>query len=239
MEVSPIGIQSGYSCTAPEAQRSGGEARPLTLLTGTISNDSFNPSESANPTYGRSGRLNNSSHAEDARKLDQANKTRGKDGKDLSEEETAEVRELKQADRTVRAHEMAHMAAGAGMVKGGASYSYKRGPDGNLYAVAGEVSIDTSEGRTPQETITRMQRVKAAALAPSDPSPQDRAVAAAAAAKAAEAAAELATQKKEQAKGTEEQSNAADTASGNQGLAAYQRCQRPEKTVGQFFQTIF
>jgi len=239
MEVYPIGIQSGYTFTAPEAQRPGGEALPLPSVVDTISGDSFDPSQSTTPTYSRSGKIKDSATAEDAQNSDQAKETKGKDGQSLSEEETAQVRELKQADRNVRAHEMAHMAAGAGMVKGGAAYSYKQGPDGNLYAVAGEVSIDTSEGRTPQETITRMQRVKAAALAPSDPSPQDRAVAAAATAKAAEAAAELATQKTQQAKGTQEQSNATDNTSGNQGLAAYQKCQGQEKTTGQVFQTIF
>jgi hypothetical protein len=44
-----------------------------------------------------------------------------------------------------------------------------------------------SDGRTPQETISRMQQVIRAALAPADPSGQDRAVAAAAASRMAEA----------------------------------------------------
>jgi hypothetical protein len=44
--------------------------------------------------------------------------------------------------------------------------------------VAGEVNIDTSPGRTPEETLERARTIQAAALAPADPSGQDRAVAA-------------------------------------------------------------
>lgn len=96
----------------------------------------------------------------------------------LSREEAAIVASLKKTDQAVRQHEMAHMAAGGGLVTSGASYTYERGPDGQNYAVAGEVGIDTSPGSTPEETIDRAQRIRAAALAPADPSGQDRAVAA-------------------------------------------------------------
>ena len=98
----------------------------------------------------------------------------------LSPEDAAQVAKLKEIDRKVRQHEMAHMAAGSGMITSGASFTYQKGPDGVNYAVAGEVGIDTSPGRTPDETISRAQRIRAAALAPADPSSQDRAVAAAA-----------------------------------------------------------
>ncbi|BAL24442.1 putative metalloprotease CJM1_0395 family protein [Azoarcus sp. KH32C] len=98
----------------------------------------------------------------------------------LRAEDQRVLAQLQQSDREVRAHEMSHLAAGAGLVRGGPSYTYQRGPDGQLYAVGGEVSIDTSPGRTPEETIRRAQQVRAAALAPADPSAQDRQVAAAA-----------------------------------------------------------
>lgn len=101
-------------------------------------------------------------------------------GNQLSAEDQRVLAQLQQSDRNVRAHEMSHLAAGAGLVRGGPSYTYQRGPDGQLYAVGGEVSIDTSPGRTPEETIRRAQQVRAAALAPADPSAQDRQVAAAA-----------------------------------------------------------
>lgn len=99
----------------------------------------------------------------------------------LSEEEQALVRELKQRDQEVRAHEQAHIAAGGGLVQGGASYQFERGPDGRMYAVGGEVSIDTSRERDPDQTIRKMQQVKRAALAPTDPSATDKGVAARAA----------------------------------------------------------
>ena len=51
----------------------------------------------------------------------------------LSEADLKIVSELKARDRVVRAHEMAHMAAGAGIVTRGASFSYQTGPDGQRY----------------------------------------------------------------------------------------------------------
>lgn len=105
----------------------------------------------------------------------------GSDGKPLDRTEMMKLAELKRVDANVRAHEQAHLAAAGGLAKGGASFSYRKGPDGLNYAVGGEVQIDTSPGATPQETMTKMVKVRAAALAPADPSPQDRKVAAAAA----------------------------------------------------------
>lgn len=93
----------------------------------------------------------------------------------------AEVARLKSTEEKVKAHEAAHKSAG-GTLTGPISYTYTRGPDGRSYITGGEVPIAISSGKTPQETINRMQQVIQAALAPSDPSPQDRAVAAQAAA---------------------------------------------------------
>lgn len=98
--------------------------------------------------------------------------------KELSPEEQKKVEELKRIDAKVRAHEMAHLAAGAGLVRGGANYTYEIGPDGKQYAVAGEVKIDMSVNPDdPERAIQKMQQVRRAALAPVDPSPQDRSVA--------------------------------------------------------------
>ncbi|MBP7628021.1 MAG: hypothetical protein RLZZ220_2301 [Pseudomonadota bacterium] len=110
----------------------------------------------------------------------------------LSEADLKIVSELKARDRVVRAHEMAHMAAGAGIVTRGASFSYQTGPDGQRYAVGGEVGINTSPGRTPEETLAKSDRIRAAALAPAEPSGQDLRVAAEATQMAAEARQELA-----------------------------------------------
>jgi hypothetical protein len=104
------------------------------------------------------------------------------DSKDSgSDKDSAEIEELKRQDREVRAHEQAHVMAGGSLVRGAANFSYKSGPDGILYAVGGEVSIDSAPvDGDPQATIRKMEQVQKAALAPAQPSGQDRAVAAAA-----------------------------------------------------------
>lgn len=120
---------------------------------------------------------------------------KGGDTVELSEEGRQQVAELKKRDQEVRAHEAAHMAAGAGLVRGGATYSYQRGPDGQMYAIGGEVSLDASEvPDNPAATLQKAGQLRSAALAPASPSPQDRSVAAQANAMAAKAAAELAQQ---------------------------------------------
>ncbi|MBI5550821.1 MAG: hypothetical protein HY911_04880 [Desulfobacterales bacterium] len=119
------------------------------------------------------------------------NGTGGSKGEEnLSSDEKQQVNELKRRDAEVKAHEQAHMAAGGGVVQGGASYEYQRGPDGRTYAVGGEVQIDMSAENTPEATIAKMQQVQRAALAPAQPSGTDRAVAARAAQVEARARAE-------------------------------------------------
>lgn len=88
------------------------------------------------------------------------------------------VNELRARDSEVRAHEAAHIAAGGGIVKGGASFTYQKAPDGRLYAIGGEVPIDTSKAETPEATIRKMQQVRSAAMAPANPSATDYKVAA-------------------------------------------------------------
>lgn len=106
--------------------------------------------------------------------------------------EQRELAELKKRDAEVKAHEAAHASVG-GQLASGPSYSFEVGPDGQQYAVAGEVQIDLSPvPGDPQATIIKMQQVKAAALAPSEPSSADRQVAAEAARRITEAQAELA-----------------------------------------------
>lgn len=116
--------------------------------------------------------------------------------KELSKEEKQEVKELKKRDSEVKAHEAAHVAAGGQYVKGGASFEYQTGPDGRKYAVGGEVPIDVSPvSGDPSATIRKMQVVKAAALAPAQPSGADVAIAAKATAEAGKAQAELMKEK--------------------------------------------
>lgn len=96
----------------------------------------------------------------------------------LTPDQQREVEQLKQTDRKVRQHEAAHMAAGGGLVLSAPTYSYQTGPDNQRYAVGGEVSIDASPAQTPEATIRKAQQIRAAALAPADPSAQDQSVAA-------------------------------------------------------------
>ncbi len=111
---------------------------------------------------------------------------------ELSPEALTLIAKLKARDTEVRQHEQAHLAAAGGLAVSGASYTYQRGPNGVNYAVGGEVRIDTSPGRTPEETIDRARTIAAAALAPANPSGADRAVAAQAQQLEQQARAELA-----------------------------------------------
>lgn len=98
--------------------------------------------------------------------------------KRLHLQEQAEISKLAARDREVRNHERAHAAVG-GQYAGAPRYEYHRGPDGVNYAIAGEVSISTGPiPGDPQMTIEKAQIIKRAALAPAEPSPQDRKVAA-------------------------------------------------------------
>lgn len=125
----------------------------------------------------------------------------------LNEQEKRQVQELQATDANVRAHEAAHKAAG-GNLAGSASYTYERGPDNKMYAVAGEVSIAIGGGNSPEEKLSRAQQVRRAALAPSDPSPQDLKVAAQAISMEMDARAELAQKSQEEnAKKSENDSN--------------------------------
>ncbi len=119
-----------------------------------------------------------------------------KQAAEISSQEQQQIQQLKARDRVVRSHEAAHIAAGGSAIRGGASFSFQRGPDGVQYAVGGEVNIDISkvEGN-PQATLQKAVQIQAAALAPAQPSSQDRRVAAQAAQLAVEARAEIAQQR--------------------------------------------
>jgi len=116
--------------------------------------------------------------------------------KPLSEEEQKQVEDLKARDQEVRSHEQAHIASAGSLAQGGPTYTYQTGPDGNQYAVGGEVNIDSSPVKgDPAATIRKMEQVQRAAQAPASPSSQDQAVAAQAAQAAQEARQELNKQK--------------------------------------------
>ncbi|WP_281684207.1 putative metalloprotease CJM1_0395 family protein [Thalassobaculum salexigens] len=126
-------------------------------------------------------------------------------GTELSEEEQQVVRELQQRDREVRQHEAAHAAAG-GAHAGAPTYTYQRGPDGRQYAVGGSVSIDTSPVKgDPEATLQKARQIRAAALAPADPSGQDKSVASAASALERQAQAEIAAERRAELSGEGEE----------------------------------
>ncbi len=100
---------------------------------------------------------------------------------ELSNQELQELQKLKSRDLEVRTHEQAHLAAAGGYSTGGPSFTFQTGPDGNQYAIAGEVPIDTGKESTPEQTIRKMRAIRRAALAPANPSAADRQIAAQAA----------------------------------------------------------
>jgi hypothetical protein len=106
--------------------------------------------------------------------------------------------ELKAKDRMVRAHESAHRQAGGRFIRGRTGFKTEKGSDGREYAVAGDVNIDTSAiAGDSKATLAKAQLIERAALAPADPSTQDRVVAAKAAKMAALARAEISKQRAE------------------------------------------
>jgi len=121
-------------------------------------------SEEKPKLYDRHGKISDKTMKDDENDPDAVIEQKGKDGQSLTDEEIQEVRELKIINTKVRAHEMAHLAAGGDLVRGGMTFTYQKGPDGVMYAVSGEVGIDISEENTPARTVQKMQRVQAAAL---------------------------------------------------------------------------
>ncbi|MCZ6676075.1 MAG: putative metalloprotease CJM1_0395 family protein [Candidatus Poribacteria bacterium] len=97
---------------------------------------------------------------------------------ELTPKEKKQVQELKKRDREVRQHEQAHKIAAGAYAVSGPSYNFQRGSDGKSYAVGGEVKLDTGPvPNDPEATIRKAQVIRRAALAPQDPSAQDRRVA--------------------------------------------------------------
>lgn len=129
---------------------------------------------------------------EDARAESQsANKSDAKSLEAQATQDRATIQNLASIDRKVKAHEQAHASVG-GTFAGAPSFTYKTGPNGVRYAVAGEVPIDTSPASSPEATVRKAEQVARAALAPADPSPTDRRIASSAQALASKARIEIA-----------------------------------------------
>ena len=131
-------------------------------------------------------------HPKQTRSNEEDNTTDKDHENELADEKV--IQQLQNRDKEVRTHELAHATIG-GAATGSPSYTFEVGPDGKKYAVGGEVAVDLSTiAGDPQATITKMQKVYAAALAPANPSTQDSRVAASAAQKILAAQSELLAQ---------------------------------------------
>ena len=196
----PTGLGAG-SRTRAEADdydrnRTGLENREASNRNDAVRADNSNPA--AAPRSDTNGRVDPDGRNQNPQQGSQQNPQQNpqQDSRERQQERQvqAQVSELKSRDREVRAHEAAHASVG-GQYAGAPVFQYQKGPDGRRYAVGGEVSIDASPvPDNPQATIRKLETVRAAALAPADPSPQDRQVAARATALIAEARQQLAAQ---------------------------------------------
>lgn len=104
----------------------------------------------------------------------------GTDKDKLTDDQQRQVEKLKERDKEVKTHEQAHLSAAGGLNASAPTFTYQTGPDGKQYAIGGEVSISFTPTGDPQKDLQAAEAMKSAALAPADPSSQDRSVAQAA-----------------------------------------------------------
>lgn len=144
--------------------------------------------------------------------------------RELTPEEKQRVAELKAIDLAVRTHERAHVAAAGNLIRSGSQFGYVTGPDGQRYAVSGEVQIDTSGvPNDPEATIQKAQQIRRAALAPAQPSSQDQRVAAQASQLEFSARAEAARDRTEESREQREDTSAIEALFNNTGSAVQPR----------------
>jgi hypothetical protein len=193
-EVIPAPASSSASNTETKAQSDSEKAK----LPGSSDAATYNATGKIADEKSVQQRDGNSENPEGSEEESEAIEKKESEQEELQlEQEQQQITELKARDTEVRIHEQAHASVG-GQHAGSPSYEYQRGPDGTNYAVGGEVQIDVSEiPGDPQATIDKMQTVRAAALAPAEPSGADRSIAADATQKLAAAQAELAQPEKE------------------------------------------
>jgi len=158
--------------------------RPISVATAVTEVDPSDQSSTSQPVVNEAGNIVPDSETDpDSEESQAVSDEETPEGEEQNREtyteaELEQISDLKARDTEVVAHERAHASVG-GQHTGSPSYSYETGPDGVKYAVSGEVSIDTSEvAGDPQATLQKAQQIKAAALAPAEPSAQDRKVAA-------------------------------------------------------------
>lgn len=149
------------------------------------------PEQSVTPNRAVSAYQQQTNAADEDQGQDSGQASSQPDSVRLTPDAQQKILELTQRDQEVQVHEAAHAAVG-GQYAGAPSLSYETGPDGKRYAVSGEVSIDVSEvAGDPAATMKKADVIRSAALAPAQPSSQDRNIAARAAQMKATAQAEL------------------------------------------------
>lgn len=141
--------------------------------------------------------MDESERSEESKGSEKTEKDNIRSNDELTLAQEQEIAELKARDLEVKAHEQAHIAAATGINVSAPSYDYQIGPDGKKYAAGGEVNISFVEGGDPASDIAKAKIMKAAALAPAQPSSQDLSVARNAERIIAESKKELAEQQKE------------------------------------------
>ena len=159
------------------------------LANDVIGNGAGNNERSGQGSEQEANEQNNDGSVESKQGQETSSRTQQSSNEEFAEKQI--IRSLESRDKEVRNHERAHASVG-GSLTGAPTYAYETGPNGKKYAVAGEVSVDlTPVPGDPQETIAKMNKVQAAALAPANPSSQDIRVAATASSIILEAQAEL------------------------------------------------
>jgi hypothetical protein len=152
--------------------------------------------------------------------------------------EQVEIEKLKTTEREVVAHEQAHSTVG-GRFAGAPSYTYTTGPGGKRYITGGEVSISISSGKTPEETVRNMKQVRAAALAPANPSAADLAVASRASAIEASASNEASKERNAEASESKDPDNEPTTTKIDAASKAYEGAQvAPPADLGEIISLI-
>ncbi|OJV63013.1 MAG: hypothetical protein BGO41_09925 [Clostridiales bacterium 38-18] len=84
-----------------------------------------------------------------------------------------EIKRLEQWEAHVVSHEKMHLLTSGGLA-GAPSYTYTYGPDGKKYIQGGEVKFYLPSGLSLENGKAAVEKLKAAATAPTDPSPSDQ-----------------------------------------------------------------
>lgn len=185
-EVQPVSPLTRVNPAKEDQENSGAKKSPDTNpLTGEINDEAIISDQAKKMLESEKSDAQNSLTKEDDQQAENTAATQEsekpkesvKKQDELTPEQKQELTELKNRDTEVKAHEQAHRGAAAGISASAPSYDYETGPDGKKYAVGGEVSISFVEGNSPEENIANAQVMKSAALAPANPSAQDRSVA--------------------------------------------------------------